>query len=75
MEQSLGQYSTIKLDMKQHFTGEQIIGFQREAKAELPIKEPCRSTASPKLATTLGAASFGGMTPSAYDNGYRKQLN
>ena len=48
-------------DVKQRLTEAQIIGFQREAEAGLPVKDLCRRTGSRRPVTTSGGASSAGI--------------
>ena len=50
--------------MKKRFTGEQIIGFLREADAGLPVKELCRKHGFSEPSYYAWKAKFGGMNVS-----------
>lgn len=53
-----------RLDIKKHFTEEQIIGFLREAEAGLPIKELCRQHCFSDASYYLWRSKIGGMSVS-----------
>ena len=46
--------------MKKRFTEEQIIGFLREAEAEMPVAELCRKYAFSEASYYLWRSKFGG---------------
>ena len=50
--------------MKKRFSGEQIIGFLREAEAGLPVKELCRRHGFSEGSYYLWRSKFGGMSVS-----------
>ncbi|OLK87562.1 transposase, partial [Xanthomonas oryzae pv. oryzicola] len=48
--------------MKKRFSGEQIIGFLREAEAGMPIKDLCRRHGFSEASYYLWRSKFGGMS-------------